>query len=60
MMYNSVSDEAKNNSDLYVTLEKIREMNPMVPGVYVNLAELKELIMILQLNLNSEFHFQHS
>ena len=37
MMYNSVSDEAKNNSDLYATLHKIRTKNPMVPGVYVNL-----------------------
>ena len=38
MMYNSVSDEAKNNSDLYATLHKVRNMNPMVPGVYVNLS----------------------
>ena len=38
MLYNSVSDEAKENSDLFATLHKIRTMNPMVPGVYVNLA----------------------
>ena len=37
MMYNSVSDEAKNNSDLYATLTKIRNRNPLVPGVYVDL-----------------------
>mgnify|MGYP001026342490 FL=1 len=37
MMYNSVSDEAKENSDLYATLHKIRTRNPMVPGVYVDL-----------------------
>ena len=37
MMYNSVSDEAKENSDLYATIHKIRTMNPMVPGVYVDL-----------------------
>ena len=40
MMYNSVSDEAKENSDLYATLHKIRTMNPMVPGVYVNLSQV--------------------
>ena len=39
MIYNSVSDEAKNNSDLYATLHKIRDMNPMVPGVYVDLSK---------------------
>lgn len=40
MMYNSVSDEAKENSDLYATLHKIRTMNPNVPGIYVNLANI--------------------
>ena len=38
MIYNSVSDEAKNNSDLYATLHKIRNRNPLVPGVYVDLS----------------------
>ncbi len=38
MMYNSISDEAKENSDLFATLHKIRTMNPMVPGVYVDLS----------------------
>ena len=42
MMYNSVSDEAKNNSDLYATLKKVREMNPMVPGVYVDLSQITD------------------
>ena len=40
MMYNSVSDEAKENSDLYATIHKIRTMNPMVPGVYVDLSQV--------------------
>lgn len=40
MMYNSVSDEAKENSDLYATLHKIRTMNPNVPGVYVDLSSV--------------------
>lgn len=34
MLYNSLSDEAKNNSDCYATIDKIRNMNPLVPGVY--------------------------
>lgn len=40
MMYNSVSDEAKENSDLYATIHKIRNMNTNVPGVYVDLAAI--------------------
>ena len=40
MMYNSISDEAKENSDLFATLHKIRTMNPMVPGVYVDFSKL--------------------
>ena len=40
MIYNSVSDEAKENSDLYATLHKIRNRNPMVPGVYVDLSKI--------------------
>ncbi len=42
MQYNSVSDEAKENSDLYATLHKIRTKNPMVPGVYVNLRNITD------------------
>ncbi len=40
MMYNSVSDEAKNNSDLFATIDKIRQKNPLVPGVYVDVGAL--------------------
>ena len=36
-MYNSVSDKAKNNCDLYATLNKIRNRNPLVPGLYIDL-----------------------
>ena len=36
MFYNSISDEAKENSDLYATLHKIRNKNPLVPGVYLD------------------------
>ena len=36
MFYNSISDEAKENSDLFATLHKIRNKNPLVPGVYLD------------------------
>ena len=42
MIYNSVSDEAKENSDLFATLHKIRDRNPMVPGVYVDLSKVPD------------------
>lgn len=35
MMYNSVSDEVKEQSDCYATFKKINDMNPFVPGCYV-------------------------
>lgn len=37
MIYNSLSDEAKENSDCFATFNKINNMNPFVPGVYVKL-----------------------
>ena len=37
MLYNSLSDEVKNGSDCFATIDKIRNHNPMVPGVYVDL-----------------------
>ncbi len=40
MLYNSISDEAKNGSDCFVTLDKIRNHNPMVPGTYVDLSNI--------------------
>ncbi len=40
MMYNSISDQAKENSDLFATLHKIRNRNPLVPGVYVDLSRI--------------------
>ena len=39
MIYNSISDVAKENSDMYATLKKIRNKNPFVPGVYVKIPE---------------------
>lgn len=42
MFYNSLSDDAKEGSDCFATITKIRRRNPLVPGVYVNLAEIAE------------------
>ena len=35
ILYNLLSDQAKENSDLFATSKKVREMNPNVPGVYI-------------------------
>ena len=40
MFYNSLSDEAKKGNDCFATLDKIRERNPMVPGVYVDVSAI--------------------
>ena len=36
MLYNSMSDVAKENNPAFATINKIREMNPNVPGVYID------------------------
>ena len=36
ILYNLLSDQAKENSDLFATSKKVREMNPNVPGVYIS------------------------
>ena len=38
ILYNLLSDQAKENSDLFATSKKVREMNPNVPGVYITTA----------------------
>ena len=40
MLYNSLSDEVKNGSDCFATIDKIRHRNPLVPGTYVNLSSI--------------------
>ena len=40
MFYNSLSDEAKAGSDCFATIEKIRNHNPLVPGVYVDVSAM--------------------
>ena len=42
MLYNSLSDEVKNGSDCFATIDKIRNHNPMVPGVYVDLSDIDD------------------
>ena len=37
MIQNSVSDDVKEKDECYATLDKIRRMDPNVPGVYVDL-----------------------
>src|SRR5215469_12279342 len=40
MLYNSYSDEAKENNEHFATLKKIREENPNVPGTYIDISGL--------------------
>ena len=42
MIYNSISDVAKENSDMYATLNKIRNHNPYVPGTYIKVDPTKK------------------
>ncbi len=40
VQYMTVSDEAKKNSELYATFEKVQAKQTDVPGVYINIAAL--------------------
>lgn len=40
LMYNSISDAAKQNSDCFATIDKIRNKNPLVPGKYYNFSAI--------------------
>ena len=40
MFYNSLSDEAKAGNDCFATIEKIRDHNPFVPGVYIDVSAI--------------------
>ena len=42
IMYNLLTDQAKNNSDLYATCNKLSSLNPNVPGVYIDTATWPE------------------
>ena len=41
MLRNGVQPEAKEHSDQYATLDKIRRLDPHVPGTYVDLSKLQ-------------------
>ena len=51
MMRNSVQPEAKEQSDLYATIDKIRRKDPNVPGVYVDLNANTGSAFTINLNL---------
>ena len=51
MTYNSISDEAKENSDLFATVDKIRQKNPFVPGVYVELGNTEAKTVTVHLKV---------
>ena len=58
MLYNSLSDEVKNGSDCFATIDKIRNHNPMVPGVYVDLSKItaeKEITVKIPLRIPVAF-----
>lgn len=38
MIYNSIPDDVKENSDVFATYKKINERNPFVPGTYLKLS----------------------
>ncbi|KAH0799809.1 uncharacterized protein GO595_007530 [Histomonas meleagridis] len=54
MFYNSLSDEAKSGNDCFATIDKIRNHDPMVPGVYVDLSAInaaKEITVEIPLRI---------
>lgn len=53
LQYMSLSDAAKENSELYATWNKIQALNEDVPGVYVDLSQLPNdaATIIIELNL---------
>ena len=58
MLYNSLSDEAKNGSDCFATIDKIRNHNPLVPGVYIDLSNItadKEITVKIPLRIPISF-----
>ncbi len=42
VQYMAISDEAKKNSELYATFEKVQAKQTDVPGVYINIAQVAE------------------
>ena len=40
MIQNSICDDVKDKDECFATIEKIRRMDPNLPGVYVDLTKL--------------------
>jgi hypothetical protein len=65
LIRNSVQPESKEQSDQYATIDKIRRMDPNVPGVYVDLSALNaadrevEISFDLRIPLNSFLMFRN-
>lgn len=52
MIQNSVSDEVKEKDECYATLDKIRRMDPNVPGVYLDLTNFSSTSNEIKVNIN--------
>ena len=52
LLRNSVQPEAKEQSDQFATIEKIRRMDPNVPGVYVDLSEITNATTTVNVELD--------
>lgn len=51
LIRNSVQPEAKEQSDLYATIDKIRRQDPNVPGVYVDLSTISSANTVVDVEL---------
>jgi len=52
MIQNSVADSVKEKDECYATLDKIRRMDPNVPGVYVDLSSYSDASKIFTITIN--------
>ena len=52
MIQNSVSDDVKDKDECYATLDKIRRMDPNVPGVYVDLSSYSHTGVKIPITIN--------
>ena len=52
MIQNSVSDDVKDKDECYATIDKIRRMDPNVPGTYVDLSNYGTANVALPIKIN--------
>ena len=52
MIQNSVSDDVKDKDECYATIDKIRRMDPNVPGTYVDLSSYGTANVALPIKIN--------